>query len=160
MNPICYAACALALAFVAPAWAVNKCTDADGKVSFQDAPCAGEGEKIDVRPAMEGASPVQPPPSTGKEGAFGPSWQRKHYLQTQGIPQARAAIERNQKECAAPPDASVAHSGPLRRGTLPSGSQFAQDIAAAAAKAKLDCEARTQDLRQQLKSLEDELRTR
>lgn len=36
---------------VTPAWAINKCTGADGKVVFQDAACPGKGEKIDVRPA-------------------------------------------------------------------------------------------------------------
>jgi hypothetical protein len=30
----------IATAAAAPAWAVNKCTEPDGKVSFQDAPCA------------------------------------------------------------------------------------------------------------------------
>jgi hypothetical protein len=34
----------------APTWAVNKCTDADGTVVFQDAPCAGKGETLTVRP--------------------------------------------------------------------------------------------------------------
>ncbi|WP_187305980.1 DUF4124 domain-containing protein [Diaphorobacter nitroreducens] len=41
--------CALALAF--PSWAINKCKGPDGKVVFQDAPCMGQGEKIEVRPA-------------------------------------------------------------------------------------------------------------
>lgn len=41
----------------APAWAVNKCTGADGKVSFQDAPCAGKGETLTVRPSG-GTAPV------------------------------------------------------------------------------------------------------
>lgn len=36
---------------VAPAWAVNKCTGPDGKISFQETPCPGKGEKIEVRPA-------------------------------------------------------------------------------------------------------------
>ena len=40
-----------ALIAAAPAWAVNKCTGPDGKTVFQDAPCAGKGEKIEVRPA-------------------------------------------------------------------------------------------------------------
>lgn len=40
-----------AVLMAAPAWAVNKCTGADGKISFQEAPCAGRGEKIEVRPA-------------------------------------------------------------------------------------------------------------
>lgn len=41
----------VALLTFAPAWAINKCTGADGKVVFQDLPCAGQGEKMDVRPA-------------------------------------------------------------------------------------------------------------
>lgn len=42
----------LALAALAvPAGAVNKCKGADGKVEYQDAPCSGKGEHIDVRPA-------------------------------------------------------------------------------------------------------------
>ncbi|WP_243019925.1 DUF4124 domain-containing protein [Simplicispira sedimenti] len=36
MNSLRYAACILALGLVPPAWAINKCTDAQGKVSFQD----------------------------------------------------------------------------------------------------------------------------
>ena len=156
MNPIRCTACALALGFLAPAWAINKCTDADGKVSFQDAACAGVGEKIEVRPAIEGATPIQPSPSGTKEGAFGASWQRKQYLQTQGVPQARAAIERNQQECLAQSEVT-AQAGPLRRGNLAAGSLFAQERAATAAKDKAACEARTSALRDQLKSLEDEL---
>lgn len=156
MNPIRYAACAVALGFLAPAWAINKCTDAEGKVSFQDAPCAGEGEKIEVRPAIQGATPIQPSASPVKEGAFGASWQRKHYLQAQGIPQARAAVERNQRECTALPYA-VATAGPLRRGNLPSGNQFVQESAAKAADDKAACEARTEALREQLRVLEREL---
>ena len=101
MTLIRFALCALALGCLSPAWAINKCTDAKGKVSFQDAPCVGEGEKIDVRPTTRGATPVPPAAAPVGEGAFGPTWQRKNYLQTQGIPQARAAVERNQRECTA-----------------------------------------------------------
>lgn len=32
------------------AWAINKCTGADGKVVYQDTPCVGEGKKITVQP--------------------------------------------------------------------------------------------------------------
>lgn len=54
----------LSVAFVsAPAWAINKCTGPDGKVSFQDAPCAGKGEKLDVRPASGAARTAAPTPS-------------------------------------------------------------------------------------------------
>lgn len=42
----------IAVLLVAPAWAVNKCTGADGKVTFQDAPCAdGKGETLHIRSA-------------------------------------------------------------------------------------------------------------
>ena len=159
MNPIRFAAAAMALAFVAPAWAINKCTDANGKVSFQDAPCAGQGEKIEARPAMEGATPIAPNPAATREGAFGPTWQRKNYVQTQGVPQARAALERHLRECGAPPAEAVATAGPLRR-SLASGSQAAQEREATSAKTKAECDARADELRGQLKSLEDELRAR
>ena len=157
MNPIRCAACVLTLAFLAPAWAINKCTDSKGKVSFQDTACTGQGEKIEVRPAMEGATPAPPNPSALQEGAFGSSWQRKNFLESQGVPQARAAMERNQQECAAAlPQDGTAQSGPLRR-SLGSGSMFAQERSNNVAKDKAACDARTQELRQQLKSLQDEL---
>jgi hypothetical protein len=40
-----------ALLAASPAWAINKCKGPDGKVTFQDAPCQGDGEEINVRPA-------------------------------------------------------------------------------------------------------------
>lgn len=56
---------AVLLCFVvasAPAWAVNKCTASDGKTVFQDAPCPGQGEKLDVRPAS-GITAAAPTPA-------------------------------------------------------------------------------------------------
>lgn len=156
MNPVRLACWILVLGCMSPAWAIHKCTDANGKVSFQDAPCAGEGRKIEVRPSTRGATPAQAPGSATTEGAFGASWQRKNYLQNQGIPQARAAVERNQRECKATTEV-IAQAGPLRRGTLPSGNQFAQDSADRAAQSRAACDARTQVLREQLQTLEKEL---
>ncbi|MBX9836009.1 MAG: DUF4124 domain-containing protein [Burkholderiaceae bacterium] len=47
----------IAALLAAPAWAINKCTGTDGKVSFQDAPCAdGKGEALRIRPASGAAS--------------------------------------------------------------------------------------------------------
>lgn len=66
------------LAAAAPAWAINKCTGADGKVTFQDAPCAGNGGQIDVRPAsgparavVPAAAPL-PPPAVASAAASPP----------------------------------------------------------------------------------------
>ena len=47
---------AAVLIAASPAWAINKCTGADGKVVFQDAPCMGRGEKLEVRPASGNGS--------------------------------------------------------------------------------------------------------
>lgn len=92
----------LCLALAGPAFAINKCTGADGKTMFQDAPCMGKGETIVVKPAG-GQAPVPvvaAPPSNGsgaapaaaapaptatatakKEGAFGEKWRRKTDLE-------------------------------------------------------------------------------
>ena len=43
--------------------AVNKCSDATGKVTFQDAPCTGKGEQINVRPASGHADATAEQPS-------------------------------------------------------------------------------------------------
>lgn len=50
------------LALAAPVWAINKCTGPDGKVSFQDAPCAGsgKGEKVEVRLSSSGIGTAAP----------------------------------------------------------------------------------------------------
>ena len=34
-----------------PAWAIHKCIGPGGQVTFQDAPCAGQGERMEVKPA-------------------------------------------------------------------------------------------------------------
>ena len=60
-------ACAL-VSLGTPSWAVNKCTGPDGKVSFQDAPCAGKGEKLDVRPAA-GDAPTKTGVTTQPQAA-------------------------------------------------------------------------------------------
>lgn len=51
---------AVLCAVTSPAWAVNKCTGPDGAVVFQDAPCAGKGEALNVRPASGAARPLAP----------------------------------------------------------------------------------------------------
>lgn len=59
-------AAALLSALCAPAWAINKCTGADGKVAFQDAPCANtaKAETIKARGgntvAAQGGSTARP----------------------------------------------------------------------------------------------------
>lgn len=102
-------------ALAAPAWAVNKCTGPDGKVVFQDAPCAGKGERIDVRPAS-GASSVVPRPAAPAASAAAPApmteaqrlegvlassqaQRRRTDLEALLVPQAKQAIDRNRSQC-------------------------------------------------------------
>ncbi len=73
------AACCLS----APAWAINKCVDAQGRTSFQDEPCAAgqKAEAITVTPSSQGINPREhdrpvisrpadnPPPSTAPAAA-------------------------------------------------------------------------------------------
>lgn len=42
------------------AWAVNKCVGADGRISFQDAPCAAgqTSSEVDVAPSSQGITPT------------------------------------------------------------------------------------------------------
>ncbi|TAG44302.1 MAG: DUF4124 domain-containing protein [Betaproteobacteria bacterium] len=62
--------CAAALlALCVPAMAINKCTGADGQTTFQDAPCAGKGEAIKVRPGSGNAPAVAMPAPTAQAGA-------------------------------------------------------------------------------------------
>ncbi len=57
---------AILLAFVLPmipVWAAHKCTGPDGKVSYQDAPCTGKGEKFEAHPISVVAPAAVPIPS-------------------------------------------------------------------------------------------------
>lgn len=47
-------------ALAAPAWAINKCTNASGEVVFQDMPCLGKGEMLKVSPSSGHASETAP----------------------------------------------------------------------------------------------------
>lgn len=50
-----------AVALSGPAWAINKCTAPDGKVSYQEAPCATAQGAAELK--------VQPGPATGDQDA-------------------------------------------------------------------------------------------
>lgn len=62
------------------ALAVNKCTDANGKVVFQDAACSGKGEEIKVTPS--GGHFVAPAPATAPVAATPPPNGTQKLLET------------------------------------------------------------------------------
>lgn len=156
----------------APVWAINKCTGADGKVSFQDAPCLGKGELLDVRPASgKGNAPAVAPAGTGATaaGAANPQTEaqridaqvtasqrerRKRDLEQLFIPQAKAATEQHRASCAqkqASLDASkYAYKQNLYGKTH--AAQVASEMAAAAAA----CETKDRELKESLEGLRKE----
>ena len=153
---------AMALVSTAPAWAINRCTGPDGKSVFQDAPCAGKGEKIEVRPAT-GGSPAPTPaaaqgarPAIAKEGAFGESWQRRTYLENRGIADARGAIVAHQNQCDAKQKELAAKKGQATNNLA--GATWEQSISTEMQAAAMLCDSKRRDLRAQLESLEKELR--
>ena len=94
----------LAMAASGPALAVNKCTGADGRVTYQDAPCVGgKTQEVDVSPPVGGA---KVPPSSeaarveGQVSAMQRS-RRAMELRERLLPEAEAAVKKNQTACEA-----------------------------------------------------------
>ncbi|MDO8903976.1 DUF4124 domain-containing protein [Hydrogenophaga sp.] len=85
--------------------AVNKCTGPDGKVTFQDAPCAGKGGAIEVRPAS-GSTTVQPATAKAEveriNASVAASAQARRVIELDAllIPRARGALTQHLSDCA------------------------------------------------------------
>lgn len=156
-----------ALLAASPTWAINKCIGADGKAVFQDAPCMGQGEKIDVRPASgsapkpaavasDAAGAATTPAPTRKENVFGERWQRRTYLENRGIPDARAAIDGHQADCTAQ-QARLAAKKNRATNNL-AGATWEDSISGEMQAAATTCDTRARELRAELDSLQKELR--
>lgn len=147
-----------------PSWAINKCKGPDGRPVYQDAPCAGSGEKIVVRPASgPGRTPVALPSGavasdrpTHSEGAFGAAWQRRTWLENRGVADARNAVDRHQKTCEMQ-QAELASWKRLANNNA-AGATWEQSISTEMQAAATMCDARARELRAQLESFERELR--
>lgn len=68
MNQATIAATIL-VALCAPAWAINKCAGADGKVVYQDAPCPGGGTNVNTSGAGQADANSEGSNYYKKEGA-------------------------------------------------------------------------------------------
>lgn len=159
----------LALAVCAPSWAINKCTMPNGKISFQDAPCPGKGEEIEVKPASgrapapapaasdSVASAGAPPAKSGKkEGAFGDTWRRKTDLEQHLISSARNELNGHLQGCDRQQRELAAKKGHARNNLA--GATWEQSISAEMQAAATTCDTKARDLRARLDSLERELR--
>lgn len=159
-----------ALAVCGPSWAINKCAMPNGKVSFQDAPCPGQGETIEVKPASgrapapapaasaAAAAPIsQPAAKPGKkEGPFGESVRRKVDLEQHLIGSARGQLHGHLQRCEQEQRDLVAKKGYARNNLA--GATWEQSISAEMQAAAMTCDTKARDLRARLESLEKELR--
>lgn len=92
-----------------PAWSINRCVAPNGKVVFQDRPCPGKGERIEVRPASGDApsaasSPDDKPKMSEAErlNALTDESQRdrrRWELREHLIPSTRMAQDRHRANC-------------------------------------------------------------
>ena len=105
LQKLTYLAMLFAFALGTPAWAVNKCTAADGKVSFQDAPCTGQGEAISIKPAsgagaQDGRAPgVSDAQRINAQTDQSQKERRIRELQTLWLPQAQANLAGHKQMC-------------------------------------------------------------
>lgn len=159
------------VAAASPAWSINKCVGADGKVSFQEQACPGKGGAIEVKPASGMApAPVQQPAPQGgpaapaaaasqaskKEGVFGETYRRKLDLETHLISSTRAELNGHLQSCDAQQRALAAKKGQARNNLA--GATWEQSISAEMQAAATTCDTKARDLRSRLEGYEKELR--
>ena len=159
-----FIAATLLATFFAPAWAINKCNVADGKVVFQDTPCAGKGEQLTVRPAS-GTAPVAPVAVPGAvrmteaqrlEELVSNSVRerRRRDLEQLFIPQAKAATEKHRAACADSQTRLEASKYAYKQNLY--GKTHAAQIASEMAAAAAVCETKDRELKENLEALRKE----
>ena len=156
-------ACALfgSALFYSSAWAVNKCTGPDGAVVFQDAPCAGKGEALTVRPASGAARAAPAPAGSGVEAPAKPQTEaqriesniaasqkerRLRDLTEREVPRADGAIRAHAQACKEEQDRLEQAKGRYVQNLYgkTDAAQKASEQAAAAAR----CDTKDRDLRE------------
>lgn len=165
-------ACAIAgAAFAAPAWAINKCTQPDGSVTFQDAPCAGKGEALTVRPASGRARAIEP--VTAAEGAPAPGRKteaqrieeqvaasqqerRLKELVVRLVPDAEAAIYRSREQCAR--DLKALQLKKQQANNNLAGATWEGSISGEMTALATTCDTRNRELREDAAALRTECR--
>lgn len=95
------------------ALAINKCVEKDGRISFQDSPCPGAGERIEIRPAISFPKLVKSPsadtsaedavakpaPAKKEKNLTFAEWDRMTYIENRGLSEANADIDRHNAAC-------------------------------------------------------------
>ncbi|MCC2673344.1 MAG: hypothetical protein K0R58_291 [Ramlibacter sp.] len=144
----------LALAASGPALAVNKCTAADGRVTYQDAPCAGgKSQAVDVSPPVAGEK-VQPSSEAERiEGVIAASQRSRRALELRErlLPDAEAAVQKNQAACDTRVRELSEQRAALGQNRFNRGA--AQEMTLELRSATASCRARDRELKANLQSL-------
>lgn len=158
MHKIVVAAWAALALLSLPAAAVNKCTAPDGSVAFQDAPCAGKGEAVVVRPASGpgGLAPGGVSEAQRINAAIDRSAAARRVVELDAllIPRATQALQRHQLRCTQQ-RAELERSQYAYRQNL-YGKTHAAQMASEMVQLTLDCEREEKALLRTLRTLEQE----
>lgn len=157
MKNACIAAALLLLA--SQAYAVNRCIGPDGRVSFQDAPCAGKGEAVVVKPAT-GAAPAAAGGGANDAQRINAEIDRSAaarrvvefdaYL----IPRAMGALEAHVRKCAQERKAIEGSQYAYVQNLY--GKTHAAQKASELVQHTLDCDRKAKELQDQIRTLEAE----
>lgn len=153
----------------APAWAVNKCIGPGGAVVFQDAPCAGKGETITVRPATGSGpaaaaaefKPTPAKPATDAQRieqqiAESQKARRLQELQVRLVPEAETAINRQRIQCDRELAALSAKKG--RANNNLAGATWEASISSEMNAVATRCDTKARDLKDEADRLRAECR--
>ena len=144
----------LAMAASGPAFAVNKCTAPDGRVTYQDAPCVGgKSREVDVSPPVAGEK-VQPSPEAERiEGVIAASQRSRRALELKErlLPDAELAVQKHQAACDARVRELTEQRAALGQNRFTRGQ--AQETALELRSAAASCRARDRELKANLQSL-------
>ncbi|MBE2262247.1 MAG: DUF4124 domain-containing protein [Burkholderiaceae bacterium] len=152
------------------ALAINKCKGADGKFTFQDAPCeAGTGGRIEVKPAtgdVEGTRATATAPAAGAsrpqteaqriEAQIAASQRdrRARDLRDPYIPEAIAALELHRRDCEATQASLQASQYAYKQNMY--GKVHAAQVASEMAAHAANCQRREAELKDNLAALRKE----
>lgn len=150
-------------AFTNPTWAINKCSQPNGTFVFQDAPCAGKGEKLDVRPATGRVRPAEPVAAINGE----PAPKRKTEAQRieemvatsqleRRLKDAIAAIQSTREQCAQEMK-SLQFKKQLANNNL-AGATWESSISGEMTALATSCDTRNRELREDAAALRAECR--
>lgn len=159
MRPMTIAMLLLALAAGGPATAVNKCTAPDGRVTYQDAACAGgRSQEVDVQPPVS-AGPGGNPPSDEAarlEAQIAASQRSRRALELRErlLPDAEAAVRKHQEACEARQKELMEQRAGLGQSRFTRGQ--AHETNSELRSARAACRAKERELKANLQSLSRE----